>query len=96
MVLVHQKDNLVVELHWEMSGRYLSRPLDLAYLHGRLRTVSLLDSNVPSLSNEDQLLYLCIHGTRHMWSRLEWICCVAELIRYKKELESQLAKRLRK
>ena len=87
MVLVHQKDNLVVELHWEMSGRYLSRPLDLAYLHGRLRTVSLLDSNVPSLSNEDQLLYLCVHGTRHMWSRLEWICCVAELIRNKKELE---------
>ena len=30
---------------------------------------------------EDLLLILCMHGAKHMWSRLEWVCDVAELIR---------------
>jgi hypothetical protein len=27
------------------------------------------------------LLYLCAHGSRHLWARLQWICDVAQLIR---------------
>ncbi len=87
MVLSHQTDGLVVELHWEMSGRYLSRPLDMACINDRLETVTLLDRDVVHLSAEDLLLYLCIHGTRHMWERLEWVCCVAELVRNRKDLQ---------
>ena len=34
-----------------------------------------------SLSPEDLLPVLCMHGAKHLWRRLEWICGVAELVR---------------
>ena len=30
---------------------------------------------------EDLLLYLCLHGARHTWSRLLWVCDVDAVIR---------------
>jgi Uncharacterised nucleotidyltransferase len=87
MVMMHRTDSLVVELHWEMTGRYISSPFDMAFINKRLERVTLLNTDVPNLSPEDLLLYLCIHGTRHMWERLEWICCIAELVRNKSDLQ---------
>lgn len=94
MVLTLQDKGLVVELHWEMTGRILSRPMDMDFINKRLETVSLLDRDVEHLSAEDLLLYLCIHGTRHMWERLDWICCVGELIRSRQDLHWDMAFKL--
>jgi hypothetical protein len=33
------------------------------------------------------LLFLCVHGTRHYWERLQWICDVAELVRREPALD---------
>ena len=33
-----------------------------------------------TFSAEDLLFSLCVHGSRHLWERLGWICDVAELI----------------
>lgn len=81
MIMVHSDGKPVIELHWEMTGRVLPEPMDLELVGSRLRATQVLDVEVPDLSNEDLLIYLCIHGSRHMWERLEWICCIAELIR---------------
>ena len=40
-----------------------------------------------SLSPEDTLLFLCVHGTKHQWSRLAWIADVAELVRSSPDLD---------
>jgi hypothetical protein len=34
---------------------------------------------------EDMLLFLCVHGGKHQWTRLAWICDVAEFIREAQE-----------
>ena len=36
---------------------------------------------------EDLLLVLCLHGSKHCWERLAWICDVAELIGANPELD---------
>ncbi len=36
---------------------------------------------VKSFSTDDLLFSLCVHGSRHIWERLSWICDVAELIK---------------
>ncbi len=36
---------------------------------------------VRTLAPEDSLLFLCAHGTKHLWERLGWICDVAQLLR---------------
>ncbi len=74
---------MLVELHWGFIDWPLAFSLDLLPLWERLVSVCLLGRTVRSLSPEDLLIFLCLHGTkpRHRWRRLNWICDVAWLIR---------------
>ena len=47
----------------------------------RLEKIDLGGTSLPSLSFNDLLIYLCLHGSRHAWERLAWVCDVNELIR---------------
>jgi hypothetical protein len=40
----------------------------------------LAGAKVPDMSPEITLLMLCMHGSKHVWSRLIWICDVAQLL----------------
>ena len=77
----------VVELHWRIMERYYSFPLDSDYLWSRLERVSLNGKDVLTVSPEDLLLILCVHGCKHLWLRLAWICDVARLICVRKEMD---------
>lgn len=35
---------------------------------------------VRALAREDLLLILCVHGAKHLWERLIWLCDLAELV----------------
>jgi putative nucleotidyltransferase-like protein len=76
-----QDGRLPVELHWAFTNGDVAFPLTLADLAPRLRQGRLGSSTIPVLSDEDLLLILCVHGAKHRWDRLEWVCGVAELIR---------------
>jgi hypothetical protein len=54
---------------------------DLEGLWKRLQPVRVGGRNVLSLSVEDSILLHCIHGSKHEWARLEWICVLAEWLR---------------
>lgn len=68
-----------VELHWAFAFRHLSFTPD--GLWDRLQTLSLAGTPVRTLAVEDLLPILCLHGAKHCWERLEWLCGVAELLR---------------
>jgi hypothetical protein len=72
---------VVVELHWHFTAKGYSFPLDLEGLWERLVPVALAGRTVLHLPAEELLLVLCGHGQKHGWSRLSWICDVAELLR---------------
>jgi hypothetical protein len=57
----------MVELHWGFVDRQFSLPLDAEGLWGRLQRVSLGGGTIPTLSPEDLLLILCMHGSVHLW-----------------------------
>ena len=76
----------LVEIHWKIVPRYLSIPLDTEELLGRLKPVSFNNREVMTFCGEDLLLILCIHGGKHGWCRLGWICDVAKVIRAKREI----------
>jgi Uncharacterised nucleotidyltransferase len=69
-----------VELHWAITSSTFYFPLDLTHVWARLHPVSLLDTPVHTLPPEEMLLVLCIHGAKHHWNRLGWICDVAALL----------------
>lgn len=87
---------LVVELHWEVAGKQFAPAFFGRDFGGGTETVRLLNLEVESLSPEDLLLALCVHGTKHLWERLAWICDIAELIRSRPQINwQQLSERAR-
>jgi len=77
--LRNPKGEFVVELHWRFFEREASLDLPIDAIRQRATQISIAGISVPSLAVEDLLLYLCAHGTKHFWERLEWIACVAEI-----------------
>lgn len=75
-----QTDGMVVELCWTMQlGRFMRKlGIDCAW-PGR-RTTMLAGAEVMDMSVEMTLLMLCVHGSKHVWSRLIWTCDVAQLL----------------
>ena len=77
-----RKDGLVrVDLQWMIADSQFSFQLDHEDWKTQLAPVSLAGSTVQSFSPEVMLLILCVHGSKHRWTRLQWVCDVAELLR---------------
>lgn len=72
---------LRVELHWDIVPRYCGLHFDRTSWFARRQSVTLGSAMVPSLSPEDLLLVLCVHGAKHGWERMMWITDVTELLR---------------
>ena len=84
---VHDEKRVKVEVHWRITSKYFSFPLESEGLWERLRPGSLGGKEVMAFSPEDLLLILCAHGTVHLWQLLELICGVAELVGANKGLD---------
>ncbi len=70
-----------VELQWDFVPAYFSLRLPVDRFWERAETARIAGLTVRSLRAEDTLLTLCVHGGKHAWSRLAWLCDVAELVR---------------
>lgn len=79
--MVREDGRVVVELHWAITSETFYFPLDPNSLWEKVEPVSLEGTLVPNLGPEDLLLVLCVHGAKHHWTKLMWICDIAELIR---------------
>lgn len=78
--LKNRADTLHVDLHWEITGRYSINPVYFEDLETRFQQVEILNHKITTLSCEDSLIHLCVHGTSHCWEKLEFISAVAEII----------------
>jgi hypothetical protein len=72
--------HLLVEFHTERTFRYHPRRLQIEELFARGAFVTIDRCEVPTLSLEDELVLICVHGAKHFWERLMWIADVAALV----------------
>lgn len=79
--LYHKQHRVILELHWSVVPEYFSSAYEGEDLWTRLIPVSLAGRTFRTLSPEDCLLVFCLHGAKHLWHRIIWICDIAELIR---------------
>jgi hypothetical protein len=71
LLFVSPGSGLAVELHWALHPPTYANPCP-DDLWSRSVTVSLAGVPVRSLHPDDLVLYLSIHGTRHLWSKPQW------------------------
>lgn len=77
----------VVDLHWGLSPKSFHFALDPTDVIDRAKTISIQGASLLTFSNEDMILYLCYHGSKHYWSKLEWISSLAEFIRSNEDID---------
>ena len=83
----HREKGLTVEIHWALSPGYLPFELTFDHLLRRAIVVSPGGRPVRTFSNEDLLLYLCFHGSKHGWERLAWIGDIGHLLYRHQDLD---------
>src|ERR1044072_4368373 len=82
--------NVLFDVHWDFAAPHFSLRLDVDSMWERLERITVADKQLLTLSVEDLLLLLCLHGFTHLWERLGWICDVAGLIDRRRDIDWQL------
>lgn len=77
---INRETSIVLELHWGLVNGYFSSLSNADLFWNGGQPAKLGGQTVTAPSNEDMLLYLCWHGYKHHWSRLSWICDIAEMV----------------
>jgi len=70
----------LVELQWGVLPYFYAVDLPIEDLLARSGRTSVAGHEVSCLSPEDSLLVLCLHGAKHLWMRLIWVCDIAETL----------------
>jgi hypothetical protein len=83
----HEEKQLCIDLHWSILPKYYSFTPDPQLLWTNTDLVKFGSQSVATLSPEHLLLFLCAHGSKHNWSKLYWICDLAELLRTNRDLD---------
>jgi len=76
----HEKNNTYIELHWKLFRKKLSVTLDGLNVRSNPSIVKIQGKEIKTLQSDLLLVYLCAHGSKHMWERIEWIVDVDRLI----------------
>ncbi len=80
-VITFTRGQNIVEVHWDFTPRRLRVTWDLERVRSRSFLMPLNGQRVWSLSPSDRLLALSLHGAKHYWDRLCFVCDIAEVVR---------------
>ena len=69
-----------LELHHRLTNNPFALPARFEELEAGAALVAFGGSTYSTLGDKDLLVYLCVHGQLHRWSRLKWLCDIAALI----------------
>ena len=80
-LLIHEEYGYSIELHFRLFATKM-----LGFGPGAVEAIdrrsehTIAGRKVGVLNETDNLIYLCVHGGKHAWARLEWIASAAELL----------------
>lgn len=80
-VLLHNDRMPPVDLQWEIGLGDYPFCIDPEILWRSRSPTRLAGREVPGFSPETLMLFLCVHGAKHLWSRLQWLGDIARLAR---------------
>lgn len=73
MGFIHKQKGVHFEMHWSFLDEDYPLQVDLEDFWKETHEVKLNGHPIPTFSNENLLYYLCIHGSKHLWERIEWV-----------------------
>jgi len=79
--LMSETSGAHTELHWRLFEKKYNISLLSCPLDKKCQTVKINNHEIKTLQNELLLVYLCLHGAKHAFERIEWICDIDRLVR---------------
>jgi len=73
ITLINKSNGINVELHWTLSSSEFFIDLEKLNYYKNTKYFRLKNRDIRTLSNETHFIYLCIHGNKHLWERIEWL-----------------------
>jgi hypothetical protein len=86
LTFIHSQTDVMLELHWRITPRFTSL-IEPKHFWQDLQPETLGEAHFLNLSLENWLPILCVHGSRHRWERLTWLCDIAEIMRLRPDLD---------
>jgi hypothetical protein len=85
--LIDPTDSFNVDLHWRLVDEIETQSGFNASVWDRSFEIRISDRSVRTLNPETYLIYLCLHGNRHHWASLKWICDIAQILQKYPDLD---------
>ncbi|PJF28103.1 MAG: hypothetical protein CUN53_01535 [Phototrophicales bacterium] len=79
--LFNAETGIQIELHWALDSPFMPVEVTWQTVWERAQPETFEGVAIRAFSDLDLLMMLCFHGAKHRWSRLKWLCDVAEFIR---------------
>ncbi len=70
-----------LDVHSRLNPRYFAYAPEGDALFRRAAMIELKSGSIRTLSNNDLVLHLCVHGAKHGWNSLGWILDIAAFMR---------------
>jgi hypothetical protein len=87
---VENKKNILFELHWKLFRNKFSNTQNNINIYEEIQSMNLNSYNINIFKNELLLVYLCMHGSKHKWERIEWITDIDKLLRTSENINWKL------
>lgn len=84
---LENKNGFRVELHRTLEPPYYLTREDSDAFWKDLKTTSQFGIPITLARDEETLLFLCRHGSRHLWRNLKWLADVAQFLRRSEALD---------
>ena len=81
MSLYHPGKNIHIDLQWQFFDRDYPLHFRLGKIWDTACETSLNGNSIQTFSSDSLLIYLCIHGSKHLWERIGWIKDIDLLVR---------------
>ncbi len=79
--LMSEKSAVHTELHWHLFEKRFRNKFTNPNFSTKYQNCIINNTSIKTLANEMLIVYLCLHGSKHGWERIEWICDIDRLVR---------------
>ena len=87
LMLMRGQREMLLELHWKTNAEFPVEPANDPAWWAQLATVRFDDRDVRCFAAHELVLALCLHGSKHHWTNLNWLVDVAEYVRQQPALD---------
>jgi hypothetical protein len=80
-------NNIHIEMHWRLFQRNIFKNIVLEDFYLNKNTIIINNNSISTFSFNFLFVYLCLHGSKHIWERIEWIVDINRLLEFNNIIE---------